>query len=102
MLHDIEMVEVNMRQTRITMKLSVTTNAATALLLLASTASAGPAGYCICEAECCAVVAACYSAASFTSDATLGATALASILTCNSAFGTCQATCAVVLLSPMP
>ncbi|KAF1356704.1 hypothetical protein BDV97DRAFT_13626 [Delphinella strobiligena] len=62
--------------------------------------SAGPAAYGICQAGCCGVVTACYSAAGFTWGATLGATAPASILACNSAFGACQAACAVVALAP--
>lgn len=64
--------------------------------------SAGPAAYGICQAGCAGVVMACYGAAGFTWGATLGATAPASIITCNTAFGTCQAACAAVLLAPTP
>ncbi|KAJ8117061.1 hypothetical protein OPT61_g1646 [Boeremia exigua] len=56
-------------------------------LIFAYTASAGPIGYGICQAGCAAVVTACYSAAGFTWGATLGATAPATIIACNSAFG---------------
>jgi hypothetical protein len=63
-------------------------------------ASAGPAGYGICQAGCASVVMACYAAAGFTWGATLGITAPASIIACNAAFGTCQAACAAVLLIP--
>ncbi|KAF2825151.1 zygote-specific protein, partial [Ophiobolus disseminans] len=70
--------------------------------LLTNTAVAGPIGYGICQAGCSGVVMACYSAAGFTWGATLGATAPASILACNSAYGACQAACAAVLLGPWP
>lgn len=63
-------------------------------------ASGGPAAYGICQAGCCSVVTACYGAAGFTWGATLGATAPASIITCNTAFGVCQAACAAVALAP--
>ena len=70
--------------------------------LLANPTRAGPVGYGICQAGCSGVVMACYAAAGFTWGATLGATAPASILACNSAFGACQAACAAVLLAPTP
>jgi hypothetical protein len=91
-----------MKQAINTMKPSITATAASALLLLAFTASAGPIGYGVCQAGCSSLVMACYAAAGFTWGATAGATAPASILACNSAFGTCQAACAAVLLSPTP
>ncbi|KAL3475096.1 hypothetical protein BJX99DRAFT_230241 [Aspergillus californicus] len=72
------------------------------LLLMAGTASAGPAGYGICQAGCAAVVMACYGAAGFTWGATLGATAPATIIACNAGYSTCQAACAAVLLAPTP
>lgn len=72
------------------------------LLLLSSVVSAGPLGYGICQAGCSAIVMACYSAAGFTWGATLGATAPATILACNSSFGFCQAACASALLVPIP
>ncbi|EMD84746.1 hypothetical protein COCC4DRAFT_129741, partial [Bipolaris maydis ATCC 48331] len=53
-------------------------------------------------AGCAGVVMACYSAAGFTWGATFSASAPASILLCNAAFGKCQAACAVVLLGPTP
>ncbi|PNH30441.1 hypothetical protein VD0002_g6462 [Verticillium dahliae] len=65
-------------------------------------ASAGPVAYGICQAGCAGVVTACYGAAGFTWGATLGATAPASVLACNAAFGTCCAACAAVALTPTP
>ncbi|KAF8847622.1 hypothetical protein BDZ45DRAFT_315958 [Acephala macrosclerotiorum] len=65
-------------------------------------AIAGPAAYGICQAGCASVVMACYGAAGFTWGATLGASAPASIVLCNSAFGTCYAACAAALLLPTP
>lgn len=62
--------------------------------LLGTDVSAGPAAYGICQAGCATVVMACYSAAGFTWRATMGASAPASIVACNSAFGTCQSACA--------
>ena len=76
--------------------------ALTMTALLANPSRAGPVGYGICQAGCSGVVMACYAAAGFTWGATLGATAPASILACNSAFGACQAACAAVLLAPTP
>jgi hypothetical protein len=67
---------------------------------LATVASAGPAAYGICQAGCASVVMACYGAAGFTWGATLGATAPASILLCNSSHGVCQAACAAIALAP--
>ncbi|KAK7178169.1 hypothetical protein PSPO01_15782 [Paraphaeosphaeria sporulosa] len=49
--------------------------------------------------EC--VSQACYSAAGCTWGATLGAAAPATIVACNAAFGTCQAACTAVLLTPL-
>lgn len=72
------------------------------LSLLVSTISAGAAGYGICQAGCSGVVMACYGAAGFTWGATLGATAPASIVACNSSYGACQAACAATLLAPTP
>lgn len=68
--------------------------------LLATAVSAGPAAYGVCQAGCASVVMACYSAAGFTWGATTGAAAPASIIACNSAFGTCQAASATLLLAP--
>lgn len=73
-----------------------------ALLNLAGEAGAGPVGYGVCQAGCAGVVMACYSAAGFTWGATMGVSAPATILACNSAFGSCQAACAAVLLAPTP
>lgn len=68
--------------------------------ILATGAFAGPAAYGVCQAGCSAVVTACYAAAGFTWGATLGATAPASILLCNSSYGACQAACAAIALAP--
>ena len=69
---------------------------------LAASSFAGPAAYGICQAGCSGVVMACYGAAGFTWGATLGATAPASIIACNTAFGACQVACAATLLAPTP
>ncbi|KAK4623701.1 hypothetical protein CLAFUW4_05245 [Fulvia fulva] len=70
------------------------------LTTLVPLANAGPAAYGICQTGCAGVVMACYGAAGFTWGATLGATAPASVLACNSAYGACQAACASTLLVP--
>lgn len=72
------------------------------LASLAPLSSAGPAAYGVCQAGCSGVVMACYAAAGFTWGATLGATAPASIIACNSAFGACQAACAAAFFAPTP
>lgn len=82
--------------------MKISSTSLTVLSLLASTASAGPVGYGICQAGCSGVVMACYSAAGFTWGATLGVTAPASIVACNTAYGACQAACAATLLAPTP
>ncbi|KAJ5726297.1 uncharacterized protein N7483_007654 [Penicillium malachiteum] len=71
-------------------------------LSLVPTVLAGPIGYAICQGGCSSVVMACYAAGGATLGATLGATAPATIVGCNVAFGTCQAACAAVLLTPIP
>ncbi|KAF2218680.1 hypothetical protein BDZ85DRAFT_180405, partial [Elsinoe ampelina] len=70
--------------------------------VLPGLAQAGPAAYGVCQAGCAGIVMACYAAAGFTWGATLGATAPASIIACNTTFGACQATCAALLLAPTP
>ncbi|KAF2648513.1 hypothetical protein K491DRAFT_576600, partial [Lophiostoma macrostomum CBS 122681] len=70
------------------------------LSTLAGEVAAGPAAYGVCQAGCSAIVMACYSAAGFTWGATLGASAPATVLGCNTAFGACQAACAATLLAP--
>ena len=62
----------------------------------------GPVGYGICQVGGSGVVMACYGTAGFIWGATLDATAPASIIACNSAFGACQAACAAVFLVPTP
>ncbi|KAI9642175.1 hypothetical protein NHQ30_008977 [Ciborinia camelliae] len=75
-----------------------------ALTILTSipTTTAGPVTYGACQSGCAVVVMACYSAAGFTWGATLGATAPATVIACNVAFGKCSATCAGLLLAPTP
>ncbi|KAE8371456.1 hypothetical protein BDV26DRAFT_286779 [Aspergillus bertholletiae] len=70
------------------------------LLMLAREGFTGPAAYGVCQAGCSAVVMACYSAAGFTWGATLGVSAPAFVIACNTAYGTCQAACAATLLTP--
>lgn len=72
------------------------------LVAMANLVHAGPLGYGVCQAGCASVVMACYAAAGFTWGATAGATAPATIVACNLAFGKCEAACAAVLLSPSP
>ncbi|KAH7233981.1 uncharacterized protein BKA55DRAFT_522900 [Fusarium redolens] len=61
----------------------------TTLAILSTTVSTGPVAYGVCQAGCAGVVMACYGAAGYTWGATVGATAPATIIACNSAFGTC-------------
>ncbi len=68
----------------------------------AAPALAGPAAYGICQAGCAGVVMACYSAAGFTWGATAGLTLPATVIACNTAFGTCQAACWAALVAPTP
>lgn len=70
------------------------------IVQLASSSIAGPLAYGICQAGCSSVVMACYTAGGATWGATLGISAPATILGCNSAFGACQAACAAALLAP--
>ncbi|ORY12622.1 hypothetical protein BCR34DRAFT_289991 [Clohesyomyces aquaticus] len=84
------------------MRLSNLSIAAAALLMLPDFTSAGPAAYGVCQAGCAAVVVACYGAAGFTWGATLGASAPATIIACNTTFGTCQAACWAALFTPTP
>jgi len=90
--------------------------------LLATSVSAGPAAYGVCQAGCAAVVMACYAAGGATwgesniyhrpprrgretdnaVGATLALTAPATIVGCNAGYGACQAACAAILLAPTP
>jgi hypothetical protein len=73
------------------------------LLFCLMTVEGGPAAQGICYAGCAAVVTACYAAAGATfGTVTAGAGVPAAILTCNSAFGTCQAACMAALFLPTP
>jgi hypothetical protein len=72
------------------------------VFLHTASASAGLAGYGICQAGCAGLVVACYSAAGFVFGTVFAAAAPHAILACNAAFGKCSAACAVVLLSPFP
>ena len=77
------------------------TSALTLTLLLSGTASAGPLGYGICQAGCSVLVCSCYAAAGLVFGTVVAAPAApAAALACNSAFGSCQAACAVALLAP--
>lgn len=71
-------------------------------LNIVTPAAAGPIAYGICQAGCSALVIACYSAAGFTFGTVAAPAAPAAIVGCNSAFGTCQASCAVAALVPTP
>ncbi|GAA5873123.1 hypothetical protein JCM16303_006949 [Sporobolomyces ruberrimus] len=75
------------------------------LALSATTVNGGPIVHGLCQAGFSAVVVACYSAAGavFGCVPAAGLAAGSALLACNSAFGTCSATCATVaLLAPTP
>jgi hypothetical protein len=75
----------------------------TVAAMFASSVTAGPLGYAACQAGCATVVMACYAAGGATWGATLGTTAPATIIACNSAYASCQAVCATVALwAPTP
>jgi len=57
---------------------------------------AGPAAYGLCQAHCAAVITACYIKNGAIFGAVRAAGAPPALLRCNTAFGTCQATCASV------
>ncbi|KAI0859552.1 hypothetical protein F4860DRAFT_249266 [Xylaria cubensis] len=76
-----------------TYNMKPTTSLFAALLASTPIVSAGPAAYGICQAGCAAVVTACYAAAGFTWGATAGLSIPATIVACNTGFGTCQAAC---------
>jgi hypothetical protein len=68
-----------------------------------TTAYAGPIAYGVCQAGCASVVMACYAAGGATWGVTVGATAPATIVACNSAFGVRSAACAqTALIAPTP
>jgi hypothetical protein len=75
-----------------------------ALLATVQAVQGGPLAYALCQAGCAGLVVACYSAAGFTfGTIPAGAATPAVILACNSAFGSCSATCAAVgLTAPTP
>ncbi|KZT10597.1 uncharacterized protein LAESUDRAFT_636027, partial [Laetiporus sulphureus 93-53] len=64
----------------------------------------GPIAYALCQTGCNTVAAACYSAAGFQFGTVVASLlAPATILACNTALGTCSATCATVaLFAPTP
>ena len=71
----------------------------TALLLFCAffnPSHANPAAYGVCQASCAVVVAACYIANGAIFGAVRAAEAPPALLGCNTAFGTCQATCSAV------
>lgn len=82
------------------MKLNLLTTLLTTTLLTSAPVFAGPVSYAACQAGCAGIVMACYAAAGFTWGATLGATAPASIIACNSAYAGCQSVCAGLTLGP--
>jgi hypothetical protein len=71
---------------------------ATTALLSVPGALAGPLAYAACQGGCATLVMACYAAGGCTWGATLGATAPATIIACNTGYAGCQATCATVAL----
>jgi hypothetical protein len=71
-------------------------------LLSNQVAQAGPILGAAVASGCAVVVTACYAAAGFTFGTVLAATAPASILACNSAFGACMAKTAAVFAAPTP
>ena len=91
-----QLTEYSLTPSRLIMRFSSLPKAAIGLAFLATPASAGLAGYGICQAGCAAVVTACYAAGGAIWGATPGATASSAIVGCNNAFGTCQAACAKV------
>ena len=59
--------------------------------------------YGICQTGCNAVAVACYAAAGFTFGTITGGIGVpASIVACNSALGTCMASCVLAGLAPTP
>ncbi|KAF1987320.1 hypothetical protein K402DRAFT_57907 [Aulographum hederae CBS 113979] len=73
---------------------------ASLLLAAATSVSAGPASYGICQAGCASVVMACYAAAGANWGAVLAFGAPSAVATCNAAFGPCQSACHVVACIP--
>ncbi|KAA1466913.1 hypothetical protein DENSPDRAFT_876911 [Dentipellis sp. KUC8613] len=83
------------------MRLSLLPLAAAAALV--PSVLGGPISYAICQTGCNTVAVACYAAAGFQFGTVLAVAAPATILACNSALGTCSATCAgITLLAPIP
>lgn len=70
--------------------------------LLIIQVQSGPIAYGIFQAGCAGVVVACYSAAGFVFGNVLAAGAPPAIIACNTAYASCQASCAVVALAPTP
>jgi hypothetical protein len=84
------------------MKLANIISTSITAFLIIPTADAEPLAYGLCQSGCAGVVMACYTAGGATWCATLAATAPATILACNAAFGKCSAVCAALLLRPTP
>lgn len=80
------------------MKLSL----AAGLVSLFTVAIAGPNGYGVCQSGCAGVAVSCYSAAGVTFGTVAAVAAPPAVASCNTAFGGCQAKCAMVLLAPTP
>ena len=71
------------------------------LLLVIVISDAGPSAYAACQAGCASGVVVCYPAAGYVfGTVTAGAGTPAAILSCNAAFGKCQAACAAMALAP--
>jgi hypothetical protein len=72
------------------------------LSVLIGYVAAGPLALGLCSAGCAAVAVACYSAAGAIFGTVAAVAAPPAILACNSAFGTCMASCTVALAMPTP
>jgi hypothetical protein len=72
------------------------------MIFSATCTEAGLLGYGICQAGCAGSVVACYSVGGYIFGTVTGGTgAPAAALTCNAAFGKCQAACVAAGLSPI-
>ena len=86
------------------MKLSVISVTSVVLIpaLYINVTLTDPYAYEVCQTECAVVIITYYGSAGFTWGVILGFTAPASIIVYNTAFGSCQAARAAVLLVPTP
>ncbi|CAG8710320.1 36361_t:CDS:2 [Gigaspora margarita] len=73
------------------------------ILLISSTANAGPIVYIVCQSSCNAGWVACYAAGGLVAGTVTGGLgAPAAAILCNIAQGACMAACAASLLAPTP